>query len=161
MEKTVRLTESDLMRIVERIINENSLITEEDSKVVSFKGGMPSDAAQAGQKYSQNKSKFTPVKIRAGYASKVNLYKNLSDWTTSAQFGGSFIKSNIIGTAFKLNGSTNSLLGFRDWGTMKKDFVLIYMDPNRNYKQGFGLVDADVSKFVGWNYVWTSEIAVV
>jgi hypothetical protein len=162
MAKIIRLTESDLTILVNKIINENRLLNESDSKVVSFKDGMPPDATQAGAKYSKNKSKFTQVNIRTGYGSTANLYKNLSNWTTSAQFGSSgLLKQNILGYAYKLTGSSNSLLGFRDWGTLKKDFVLVYIPPNRNYKTGFGLVDGDSSKFAGWNYVWTSEIAVV
>lgn len=161
MKKIIKLTESDLNRLIRRVINENNLLTESDSEVMGTKD-MPSDATKAGEIVQRMGNKLTKVNVRTAIAGKANLYKDLDDWTVSAKMKGSGIvgKGNVFGYAYKINGKNNTLFGYKDWGTLNKDFVLVYIPSDKNYKQGFGLFDADSSDFVGWNYVWTSEIAI-
>ena len=159
MKKVIKLTESDLNRLIQLAINESNLLTESDSAVIGVKN-MPSDAAKAGEIAKRNGNKFTKVNIRSAIAGKADLYRDLDDWTPSATMGGSSVvgKGNVFGYAYKVNGKNNTLFGYKDWGTLNKDFVLVFV-PDQNFTRGL-FQTSNTSDFVGWNYVWTSQIAI-
>ena len=152
MKKVIRLTESDLMRIVKQVINES------DAKVIGIKGKkLPSDATQAANMLNKYLSKLEKVNVRTAIGGEANLYKDLNNLSTSGTIAGSGLVTTKLGYAYRLKGTKDSLVGYKDWGTFNRDYVLVYVPDgnwkNTNFIQG--------KKFVGWNYVWTSQIAIL
>ena len=155
MGKIIRLTESDLMRLVKQIINESDATVARPKDIKE----MPSNANQANSLMTKYLSKLTKVKVRVAYGQNALLYKDLNNLTTSGKISGSsLLDKQMLGYAYMVKDQNNnkSLIGYKDWGTLNKDFVLVYV-PDGNWSNTF----LTGKKFVGWNYVWTSEIAVV
>jgi len=153
MSKIVKLTESDLMRLVKQIINES------DAKVARPRNikEMPSNANQANSLMTKYLSKLTKVKVRVAYGKNALLYKDLNNLNYAGKISASsLLNQQMLGYAYMVKGQNNTLIGYKDWGMLNKDFVLVYV-PDGNWQNTF----LTGKKFVGWNYVWTSEIAIV
>jgi hypothetical protein len=153
MSKIVKLTESDLMRLVKQIINESDATVVRPKSIIE----MPSDANQANSLMTKYLSKLTKVKVRVAYDRHAILYKDLKNLSYSGKISASsLLNKQMLGYAYMVKGQNNALIGYKDWGMLNKDFVLVYV-PDGNWQNTF----STGKKFVGWNYVWTSEIAIV
>jgi hypothetical protein len=153
MSKIVKLTESDLMRLVKQIINESDATVVRPKSIIE----MPSNANQANSLMTKYSSKLTKVKVRVAYGKNAILYKDLKNLSNSGMISGSsLLNKQMLGYAYMVNGQNNALIGYKDWGMLNKDFVLVYV-PDGNWQNTF----LTGKNFVGWNYVWTSEIAIV
>jgi hypothetical protein len=153
MSKIVKLTESDLMRLVKQIINESDATVVRPKSIIE----MPSNANQANSLMTKYLSKLTKVKVRVAYGKNAILYKDLKNLSYSGQISGSsLLNKQMLGYAYMVKGQNNALIGYKDWGMLNKDFVLVYV-PDGNWQNTF----LTGKNFVGWNYVWTNDIAIV
>lgn len=143
--------------------NVKPLINESYDEVEGVKD-LPSDATKAGEIVKKLGSKLTQVKVRSAIVVGTTLYKDLDDFLSNGKFAGSGVfRDNFLGYAYKVNGKNDTLFGYKDWGTFNKDYVLIFI-PDTGVKKAYGLVsvsDEDKKEFLGWNYAWIDEIAVM
>ena len=138
--------------------NQIEIVNESDAKIVRPKNiEMPSNANEANSLMTKYLSKLEKVKVRVSYAKTALLYKDLKNLNFSGKISrSSLLNEQTLGYAYAIKGQKNNLIGYKDWGVLNKDFALVYV-PDGNWKNTF----LTGKKFVGWNYVWVSEIAVV
>jgi hypothetical protein len=143
---------------IEEMNNQIEIVNESDAKIAMLKNiEMPSNANEANSLMKKYLPKLEKVKVRVSYTKTALLYKDLKNLNVSGKISrSSLLNEQTLGYAYGIKGKDNVLIGYKDWGILNKDFALVYV-PDGNWKS----TALTEKKFVGWNYVWVSEIAVV